>query len=221
MSSHPKDRGPQKFLILKLVNTQPKEIYQNYHLNIPNNLWDGGAWWAAIYGVAQSRTRLKQLSSSSNNNLWLQHLLLQISRPQLSLLRSACLSRFQDGSLPCDISSLMDPRKVVGFQFVQVISYYKVGNDGFQTLYIAELKLDGLITLKYVNISLNSSLLVTFSFNENQVSSEYWKKKCNNKNLLFLWICGIMSTLAKQYPREIHSSIDNICSYSVMSSHFL
>ena len=25
---------------------------------------DGGAWWAAIYGVAQSRTRLKQLSSS-------------------------------------------------------------------------------------------------------------------------------------------------------------
>ena len=24
---------------------------------------DGGAWWAAVYGVAQSRTRLKQLSS--------------------------------------------------------------------------------------------------------------------------------------------------------------
>ena len=27
---------------------------------------DGGAWWAAIYGVAQSRTQLKRLSSSSN-----------------------------------------------------------------------------------------------------------------------------------------------------------
>ena len=26
---------------------------------------DGGAWWAAVYGVAQSGTRLKQLSSSS------------------------------------------------------------------------------------------------------------------------------------------------------------
>ena len=26
---------------------------------------DGGAWWATVYGVAQSRTRLKQLSSSS------------------------------------------------------------------------------------------------------------------------------------------------------------
>ena len=30
------------------------------------NLRDGGTWWAAIYGVAQSRTQLKQLSSSSN-----------------------------------------------------------------------------------------------------------------------------------------------------------
>ena len=26
---------------------------------------DEGAWWAAVYGVAQSRTRLKRLSSSS------------------------------------------------------------------------------------------------------------------------------------------------------------
>ena len=25
---------------------------------------DGGAWWAAVYGVAQSRTRLKRRSSS-------------------------------------------------------------------------------------------------------------------------------------------------------------
>ena len=24
---------------------------------------DGGAWWAAVYGVAQSQTRLKRLSS--------------------------------------------------------------------------------------------------------------------------------------------------------------
>ena len=27
---------------------------------------DGGAWWAAVYGVTQSQTRLKRLSSSSN-----------------------------------------------------------------------------------------------------------------------------------------------------------
>ena len=29
---------------------------------------DGGAWWAAVCGVAQSRTRLKQLSSSSSSS---------------------------------------------------------------------------------------------------------------------------------------------------------
>ena len=28
---------------------------------------DGGAWWVAIYGVTQSRTRLKRLSSSSSS----------------------------------------------------------------------------------------------------------------------------------------------------------
>ena len=28
---------------------------------------DRGAWWAAIYGVTQSQTRLKQLSSSSSS----------------------------------------------------------------------------------------------------------------------------------------------------------
>ena len=29
---------------------------------------DGGAWWAAVYGVAQSWTRLKRLSSSSSSS---------------------------------------------------------------------------------------------------------------------------------------------------------
>ena len=31
------------------------------------NPMDGGAWWAAVHGVAQSRTRLKRLSSSSSS----------------------------------------------------------------------------------------------------------------------------------------------------------
>ena len=29
---------------------------------------DGGAWWAAVYGIAQSWTRLKRLSSSSSSS---------------------------------------------------------------------------------------------------------------------------------------------------------
>ena len=33
------------------------------------NPGDGGAWWAAVYGVAQSQTQLKRLSSSSRDTL--------------------------------------------------------------------------------------------------------------------------------------------------------
>ena len=29
------------------------------------NLRDGGAWWAAVYGVAQSQTRLKRLATAA------------------------------------------------------------------------------------------------------------------------------------------------------------
>ena len=32
------------------------------------NPWDGGAWWAAVYGVTQSQTRLKRRSSSSRRH---------------------------------------------------------------------------------------------------------------------------------------------------------
>ena len=35
---------------------------------------DGGAWWAAIYGVAQSWTQLKRLSRSSSSSLTLTYL---------------------------------------------------------------------------------------------------------------------------------------------------
>ena len=36
---------------------------------------DGGAWWAAVYGVAQSRTRLKRLSINLNTQegFWIIH----------------------------------------------------------------------------------------------------------------------------------------------------
>jgi len=30
---------------------------------------DGGVWWAAVYAVTQSRTRLKRLSSSSSSRI--------------------------------------------------------------------------------------------------------------------------------------------------------
>ena len=38
------------------------------HCSCPENSRDGGAWWAAVYGVTESRTRLKRLSSSSSRH---------------------------------------------------------------------------------------------------------------------------------------------------------
>ena len=38
------------------------------HCSCLENPRDGGVWWAAVYGVAQSRTRLKWLSSSSSSS---------------------------------------------------------------------------------------------------------------------------------------------------------
>ena len=46
---------------------------------------DGGAWWAAVYGVAQSRTRLKQLSGSSSSSV-----------PFASVSGKVCLASFCD-----------------------------------------------------------------------------------------------------------------------------
>ena len=41
---------------------------------------DGGAWWAAVYGVAQSRTRLKRLSSSSSSKAFIKGRLESITK---------------------------------------------------------------------------------------------------------------------------------------------
>ena len=66
------------------------------------NPMDGGAWWAAVYGVAQSQTRLKWLSSSSSR--WLSLCFSSSAEP----LHSNILGRWssslyqnlsQDGSL--------------------------------------------------------------------------------------------------------------------------
>ena len=37
---------------------------------LPGESPDGGTWWAAVYGVTQSRTQLKRRSSSSNYTLY-------------------------------------------------------------------------------------------------------------------------------------------------------
>ena len=55
------------------------------HLENPR---DRGAWWAAIYGVSQSRTRLKWLSSSSSS---MNILFLNFKYNRYSAVRTLCL----------------------------------------------------------------------------------------------------------------------------------
>ena len=45
-----------------------KEMANPLQCSCLENPRDRGAWWAAVYGVAQSGTRLKQLSSSSSSS---------------------------------------------------------------------------------------------------------------------------------------------------------
>ena len=45
-----------------------KNVPSGYRYNFYTLPRDGGAWWAAVYGVAQNWTRLKWLSSSSSSS---------------------------------------------------------------------------------------------------------------------------------------------------------
>ena len=52
----------------------------------PENPRDGGAWWAAVSGVAQSRTRLKRLSnSSSSSNLFIVNKISKNTEPRVCM----------------------------------------------------------------------------------------------------------------------------------------
>ena len=60
------------------------------------NPMDGGAWWAAIYGVAQSWTQLKQLSSSSRQKyimVCFKLVLEKAEEPEIKLPTSTRLSK--------------------------------------------------------------------------------------------------------------------------------
>ena len=74
---------------------------------------DGGAWWAAVYGVAQSQTRLKRLSSSSR---------LHCSPPSSLPLGEAELSLSTDGSQNPQILFLSENRRKEIFFFLVTIS---------------------------------------------------------------------------------------------------
>ena len=66
---------------------------------------DGRAWWAAVYGVAQSRTRLKWLSSSSSSKLL--HMIPSNDPPKtLTVAISSSVSRsvLSESETPCTVA---------------------------------------------------------------------------------------------------------------------
>ena len=56
---------------------------------------DGGAWWAAVYGVSQSQTQLKRLSSSSSSSVYIWQTFLTVA------------SLFMHSTLPSFLSSVL------------------------------------------------------------------------------------------------------------------
>ena len=55
-----------KSLLMKVKEASEKvDLKLSTPVFLPENPRDRGAWWATVCGVAQSRTRLKRLSSSS------------------------------------------------------------------------------------------------------------------------------------------------------------
>ena len=56
---------------------------------LPGESQGRGAWWAAVYGVTQSRTQLKRLSSSSNS---IHYLLKVMGRKHYNLIIKSLLS---------------------------------------------------------------------------------------------------------------------------------
>ena len=100
---------------------------------------DGGAWWAAVYGVEQSLTRLKWLSSSSSSILTYT---LAILYSLLFIKTYKCCSKLKSGlivflsnwnSLTIPVDAWLVPSGILGrsqsFQpcnIVVLIFYYRV-----------------------------------------------------------------------------------------------
>ena len=68
---------------------------------------DEGAWLAAIYGVAQSQTWLKQLSSSSSRSFPMSWLFASGSQSIGALVSASVLPMNIQGWFPCGLTSLI------------------------------------------------------------------------------------------------------------------
>lgn len=89
-----------------------------------------------------------------------------------SLYPPTHLSSLQGSSLPCDPISLMDPRRVVSFQFVQFFSW-EDGNDDFSDLHVSDQKMP-LHTVKGSKEKLIKLLFVLIGVQKAQPETRTW-----------------------------------------------
>ena len=70
-----------------------KRRWQPTPVFLPENPRDGGAWWAAVHEVTQSRTWLKRLSSNSSSSVTSISLNFISVKPGMPVLRHSCLQQ--------------------------------------------------------------------------------------------------------------------------------
>ena len=114
----------------------PRFCMQPLQCSCLENPRDGGAWWAAIYGVTQTRTRLKWLSSSQVNieirvmsQWWLfQWLFLTLGHTLTSL--EHFLDSSDSGALPDNLNWCME-----GPSFLLSLSPFSAHTEGTPCLW--------------------------------------------------------------------------------------
>ena len=84
---------------------------------------DGEAWWAAVYGIAQSRTRLKRLSSSSSSSSSRQVKYFQNCEP-ITLWEINLLTRIQCLWIVLFVFILVNPSKHYFPELFQLVPYF-------------------------------------------------------------------------------------------------
>ena len=138
---------------------------------------DGGAWWAAIYGVAQSWTRLKRLSSSSSSSL-LKFTSIELVMPSshLILYRSPsppALNLSQHQGLFQWVSSLHQVAKELSFSFNISPSNEHPGLISFSMKWLDLLEVQGTLKSLLQHHSSKSSILQCSAFFTVQLSHPY------------------------------------------------
>ena len=89
------------------VEAEWKRKWQPTPVFLPGESQGWGAWWAAVYGVAQTRIRLKRLSSSSSSLVWAEHLQQRASIDEKALIKEQPPKLNLGNSQPGDLNSKM------------------------------------------------------------------------------------------------------------------